>query len=86
MFFISGFSLIYIDVKIIVVCTPSLSAEEIKPPTKFSKKKGMGSGLDKTSTLRGGLLEKRRVTLQGGLQFYKKNKLKSEIFNDKKSL
>ena len=39
-----------------------------------------------------GLLEKRVVTFFGGMgrgggsQFYKKNKLKSEIFNDKKNL
>ena len=34
-----------------------------------------------------GLLEKRGLTFfRGRLQFYKRNKLKSEIFNDKKSL
>ena len=39
-----------------IVCTPSpLSARQVKPPTKFSKKKGGGGQrLDKTSTLRGG--------------------------------
>ena len=43
-------------------------------------------GLDRTSTLRRGLLKKRGVTFfRGGCNFYKKNKLKSEIFNDKKS-
>ena len=43
-------------------------------------------GLGRTSTLRGALLEKRGVTFSGGgggCNFYKKNKLKSEIFNDK---
>ena len=43
--------------------------------------------LDRTSTLRAGLLEKREVTFSGGVQFLqKKNNLKSEIFNDKKNL
>ena len=43
--------------------------------------------LDRTSTLRVGLLEKREVTFSGGVQFLqKKNNLKSEIFNDKKNL
>ena len=42
-------------------------------------------GLDKTSTFRGGLLGKRVVVFfRGGCNFYIKNKLKSEIFNDKK--
>ena len=42
-------------------------------------------GLDRTSTFRGGLLGKRSVTFfKGrGLQFSQKEKLKSEIFNDK---
>ena len=44
-----------------------------------------GGKLDKTSTLRGGLLEKRGVTFLRGIAILqKKNKLKSEIFNDKK--
>ena len=44
-------------------------------------------GLDRTSTLRGRLLEKRDNFFQGGVAILqKKNKLKSEIFNDKKSL
>ena len=42
--------------------------------------------LDRTSTLRGGLLEKRGDFFQRALQFLQKNKLKPEIFNDKKSL
>ena len=41
-------------------------------------------GLDRTSTLRGGLLEK-RGSLSGGVAiFTPKKPLKSEIFNDKK--
>ena len=56
----------------------------VETPTKFSKR---GGGLDKTSTFRGMLLGERRVTFfsGGGCNFQKK-KLKSEIFNDKKSL
>ena len=43
-------------------------------------------GLDKTSTFREGLLGKRGVTFfRGGRNFQIKNKLKSEIFNGKKS-
>ena len=58
---------------------------EVEPPTKFSKRGGRG--LDRTSTFRGGLLGKRRITFfKGGCNFYIKNKLKFEIFNDKKSL
>ena len=41
--------------------------------------------LDKTSTFRGGLLGKTGVTFfRGGCNFHRKNKLKSEIFNNKK--
>ena len=41
-------------------------------------------GLDRNSTFRGGLLGKRGQLFSGGLQFSYKNKLKSEIYNDKK--
>ena len=52
--------------------------------------KGEGR-LDRTSNFRGGLLGKRKVTFfrggEGeGCNFHTKNKLKSEIFKDKKSL
>ena len=63
-----------------------------EPPTKFSKKEGgRGEGLDRTSTLRRGLLEKRRVTFFRGVAIVQKKtttkKQKNpEIFNDKKSL
>ena len=43
-------------------------------------------GLDRTSTFREGLVGKRGVFFQGGCNFYIKDKLKSKIFNDKKSL
>ena len=64
------------------MCTPPFCWEGgVEPPTIFSK----GGGLDRTSTLRGGLLEKRRVTFFRGVAIVtKKSKLKSEIFNDKK--
>ena len=57
----------------------------VEPPTNFSKR----SGLEKTLIFRGGLVKRKGVTfLRGGVggeaQFYVKNKIKSEIFNDKK--
>ena len=47
-----------------------------------------GGGLDRTSTFRVGLLGKTGVTFfRGGVAIFTyKNKLKYEIFNDKKSL
>ena len=45
-----------------------------------------GGGLDRTSSFRGGCWERGADFFQGGLQFLHKNKLKSGIFNDKKSL
>ena len=48
-----------------------------------------GGGLDRISTFKGGLLGKKRITFfKGGrgVTFHVKNKLKSEIFNDKTSL
>ena len=56
----------------------------VEPLTKFSKK-GWG-GLTGSQFLEG-VAEKEGVTFfPGGLQFLPKNKLKSEMFNDKKSL
>ena len=52
----------------------------VELPTKFKK-----GGLDRTSTFRVGLLGKRGVTFFRGVQL-SHNKLRSEIFNDKKSL
>ena len=66
------------------MCTPTLSVGRFEPPTKFSKR---GGGLDRTSTFRGGCWERGGDFFQGGgLQFSHKNKVKSEIFNDKKTL
>ena len=43
-------------------------------------------GLDTTLIFKGGLVRKRAVTFSRGVcNFYVKNKLKSDIFNDKKS-
>ena len=57
--------------------------EWVEPPNKFSKR----GGLDKISTLRGGLLEKREATFfRKGCNFYKKTQLKSEIINGKEVL
>ena len=64
---------------------PPFSAGRLNLPPNFQKK----GGLDRTSTLRGELLEKKGVTFfrgEGGCNFTKKSQLKSEIFNDKKSL
>ena len=54
-----------------------------EPPTKFSKKKG-GEWLDKTSTFKGGDWERGGDFFQRGCNFHTQ-KLKHEIFNDKKS-
>ena len=64
---------------------PPLSAKEgaVEPPTKFSKK---GGGLDRISVFRRGAGKERGDLFQGGCNFYIKNKPKSEIFNNKKSL
>ena len=65
-----------------IVCTPHpfwWGVLDVLP--NFQKR-----GLDRTSTLRGGCWGKEGVTFRGwGCNVYKK-KLKSEIFNNKKSL
>ena len=59
----------------------STGGEGVEHPIKFSKRGRLG----RTSTLRGGLLEKRRVTFfRGAVAILQKNKLRSEIFNEKK--
>ena len=47
------------------------SAEGVEPPSGFSKR----AGLDKTSTFRGGCLERRGDFFQGGYNFHIKNKI-----------
>ena len=54
----------------------------VEPPTKFSKRGGLAG----TQLLEGVAGKEGGDFFQGGLQFSHKNKLKSEIFNDKKSL
>ena len=54
----------------------------IEPPTKFSKR----GELTEPQLLEGGCWERGGDFFQGGYNFHIKNKLKSEIFNDKKSL
>ena len=55
---------------------------EVEPPTKFSNRRW--GGLTGPQLLEGSGWK--RVTVHGGCSFHIKNKLKSEIFNDKKSL
>ena len=69
---------------VLILCTPPLSAGgALSLQSNFQK----GRGLDRTSTFRRGLLGKRGATFfRGGCNFHIKNKLKFEIFNDKKSV
>ena len=68
---------------VLIVCTPPfLQGGGGKPPTKFSKR----GGLTGPTLLEGGCWERGGDFFQGGCNFHIKNKLKSEIFNDKKSL
>ena len=61
---------------------PLSDGGRVEPPTKFSKRGGLTG-----PQLLEGVAGKEGVTLiRQGLQFSHKNKLKSEIFNDKKSL
>ena len=73
------------------MCRLCLCNQRVIVGTPFLQRGGWASnqifrkgGLDRTSTFRGGLLGKRGWLFSGGLQFSHKNKLKSEIFNDKK--
>ena len=56
--------------------------EEVEPPTKFSK----GAGLTGSQLLEGIAGKEGGDLFQGGCNFHIKNKLKSQIINDKKSL
>ena len=73
------------------MCTPTLSAGgRVEHPTKFSKRGG--GGLTGPQLLEGGCWERGGDFFQGrgrgggrgGCNFQMKNKLKSEIFNEKK--
>ena len=63
----------------------SAGGKGVEHPTKFSKKGGGVGGLTGSQFLESGLWE-RGVTFSVGCSFYIKSKLKSEIFNNKKSL
>ena len=66
---------------------PSFLLGGVEPATKFSKRRG--GGHDRTSPLRGGAGKEGGNFFGGGgegCNFYKKTKLKYEIFNGKKSL
>ena len=65
-----------------IVGTPPFSAEGVEPPSEFSKR----AGLDKTSTFREVAWKEGGDFFQGGYNFHIKNKLKSEIFLDNRSL
>ena len=71
-------------VKLPIVCTPppNLQGGGVAPLTKFSKR----VGLTRPQTLERGCWERGGDFFQGGCNFHIKNKLKSKIFNDKKSL
>ena len=72
-----------------IVCTPPpllFAGEGVEPSTKFSKKGGGGS-LIGPQRLEGGCWERGGDFFQeGACNCHIKNKLKSEIFNNKKSL
>ena len=57
---------------IIIFCTAPFLLEGVEPPTKFSKD--------------GGCWKREGDFFRGGCNFVTKNKVKSGIFNDKKSL
>ena len=61
---------------------PPLSAGGVEPPTKYSKR----GGLTRPQLSEEVAGKEGDDFFQGGCNFYIKNKLKSEIFNDKKSL
>ena len=66
----------------IVVCTPPPFCRGVEPPTKFSER----WGLTGPQLLEGVTRKEGATFFRGGCDFHIKNKLKSEIFNDKKSL
>ena len=65
-----------------IVCNPPSFCWGVEPETKFSKRGG--AWLDLSFQMAG--CWERGGDFSGGLQFSHKNKLKSDIVNDKKSL
>ena len=80
------------DVTPNIVCTPLSAGNgrgKVEPPTKFSKKRvggGGGGGLTGSRFLEEGCWERGDDLFRVGCSFYKKHNLKSEKFNDTKSL
>ena len=64
-----------------IVCTP-FSAEKVESRSNF--KKGEGMGLTESQFLEGDFWERGGGFFHGSCSFYIKNKLKSEIYIDKK--
>ena len=60
------------------MCTP-FPGRGVELPTKFSKSEGLAG----PQLLEGGCWERGGHFFQGGCNLHKKNKLKSDIFNDK---
>ena len=70
------------DASFSIVCTPLSGGRRWASYQIFEK-----GGIERSLVFRGGLVRKRGVTFlrgAGGCDFYVKNKLKSEIFNEKK--
>ena len=65
-------------------CQSQSKLHSVQPPTPLSAEVG-GGGLSLQPNLKKGGLDRTAGNFSGGLQF-SHNKLKSEIFNDKKSL
>ena len=61
--------------------SPPLSDGEVEPPTNFLKKEGLTG----SQFLEGGAGKDRVTFIEGACNFYTKHKLKSQIFNNKKS-
>ena len=63
---------------------PLSAGGKVEIPTKFSKRRG--GGLGRTSTFREGCWERGDDFFHSGDAIFTRKKLKSEIFNNKKSL
>ena len=63
------------------MCTPLSAGTGLNLQPNFQK-----WGLDRTSTGRGGIAGKEGMTFLWGVPIFTHKKIKSEIFNDKKSL
>ena len=66
----------------LIITSLAVGKSGIEPPIKFS----MGGGLTGPQLIKWGCWERGGAFFMGGCSFYIKNKLKSDIFHDKKSL